>query len=177
MSFDYISSYAPTNEVMEDTNLSESSNSFLIKTTTNINMELGVNLSEQNLELLVETNDNSKIRQYMFEYTYSGKTIRDQVVDLSRQQNRSSGKISCSWHINLSKPKASAIGDMGSKQILPLLTAKFPDYIIHKYDLYNAIQKSYLTPHILAVQQQQINGSLLYHVQLWPKNNIYELQM
>ncbi|CAG8780267.1 4643_t:CDS:2, partial [Cetraspora pellucida] len=93
MSFDYISSYAPTNEVMEDTNLSESSNSSLIETTTNINVELGVNLLGQDLELSVgdsyqswdlaeaylnnyaktkgfslrrkrvETNDNGEIRQ------------------------------------------------------------------------------------------------------------------
>ncbi|CAG8662050.1 24872_t:CDS:2, partial [Gigaspora rosea] len=38
------------------------------------------------------------------------------------------------------------------------------------------VLKAYLTPHILAVQQQQINGSLLYRAQLWPRNNIYELQ-
>ncbi|CAG8457615.1 8657_t:CDS:2, partial [Scutellospora calospora] len=32
-------------------------------------------------------------------------------------------------------------GKMSSKQILLLLTAKFLDYIIHKRDLYNAVQK------------------------------------
>ncbi|PKY30732.1 hypothetical protein RhiirB3_447968 [Rhizophagus irregularis] len=32
-------------------------------------------------------------------------------------------------------------GNMGSKQIYPLLVASFPDQYIHKRDLYNAIQK------------------------------------
>ncbi len=32
-------------------------------------------------------------------------------------------------------------GNMGSKQILPLLVAQFPDHTIHTCDLYNAIQK------------------------------------
>ncbi|CAG8795175.1 22931_t:CDS:2, partial [Cetraspora pellucida] len=131
----------------------------------------------------VEFNNNGEGRQRTFECTHSGKCVSNQVVDLSQQRNRSSGKISCPWHINLSKPKESAVviitsiigehnhqlqsdirlyapkyrklsseilekiefyvtkGKIGSKQMLPLLTSEFPDYIIHKRDLYNAVQK------------------------------------
>ena len=32
-------------------------------------------------------------------------------------------------------------GNMGSKQILPLLTTKFPDHVIHSCNLYNAVQR------------------------------------
>ena len=32
-------------------------------------------------------------------------------------------------------------GNMGAKQIYPLLVASFPDQVIHKRDLYNTIQK------------------------------------
>ncbi|CAG8707615.1 17424_t:CDS:1, partial [Gigaspora rosea] len=105
------------------------------------------------------------------------------VIDLSRQRNRHSGKILCPWHINLSKPKNSAVviitsiigehnhqiqpdvvlyapkyrrlsseileriefyvtkGKMGSKQMLTLLANEFPNHVIHKRDLYNAVQK------------------------------------
>ncbi|CAG8782333.1 9434_t:CDS:1, partial [Gigaspora rosea] len=109
--------------------------------------------------------------------------VSNKVVDLSRQRNKNSKKISCPWHVNLSKPKMFAVviitsiigdynhqmqpdvmlyapkyrkpspeileiiefyiikGNMGSKQIFQLLTAKFTDHIIHKPDLYNTIQK------------------------------------
>ncbi|CAG8548192.1 6837_t:CDS:2, partial [Dentiscutata heterogama] len=116
-------------------------------------------------------------------YAKAKECVSNQVVDLLRQRNRSSGKISCPWHINLSKPKESAVviitsiigehnyqlqsdiglyapkyrkllseilekiefyitkGKIGSKQILPLLTSEFSDHIIHKRNLYNAVQK------------------------------------
>ncbi|CAG8677600.1 10367_t:CDS:2, partial [Dentiscutata heterogama] len=133
--------------------------------------------------LSVEFNNNGEVRRCTFEYTHFGECVSNQVVDLSQQRNRSLGKISCPWHINLSKPKKSAVviitsiigehnhqlqsdiglyapkyrklsseilekiefyitkGKIRSKQMLPLLTSEFPDHIIHKRNLYNAVQK------------------------------------
>ena len=131
----------------------------------------------------VTTNNEGEITRRTFECTHFGEHVSNQVIDLSRQRNRNSRKISCPWHINLSKKKSASVititsvigehnhqmqpdialyalkyrklspeiletiefyvtkGNMGSKQILPLLTAKFPDHVIHNRDLYNAVQR------------------------------------
>ncbi|CAG8753034.1 1630_t:CDS:2 [Cetraspora pellucida] len=136
----------------------------------------------------VTINNDGEVRRRTFECSHSGEPISNKVVDLSQQCNRNSKKVSCTWHVNLSKPKSSPVilvtsivgehnhemqpdamlydpkyrklsteiiesiefyvtkGNMRSKQILSLLTAKFPDHIIHKHDLYNAIQKFRTTP-------------------------------
>ncbi|CAG8813000.1 6770_t:CDS:2, partial [Gigaspora rosea] len=52
-------------------------------------------------------------------------------------------------------------GNMGSKQIFPLLTAKFHDYTIHKPDLYNAIQKFRTTPSKRHQEAQRFVENLL----------------
>ncbi|CAG8830821.1 21674_t:CDS:2, partial [Cetraspora pellucida] len=131
----------------------------------------------------VVTDSNGEVRRHTFECSCSGESVSNQVIDLSRQRDRASIKVSCSWHINLYKQKLSpnvtitsivgehnhqlqpdaalfapkyrklsseiletiefyiTKGNMGSKQILPLLTAQFSNHIIHKSDLYNAVQR------------------------------------
>ncbi|CAB4473727.1 unnamed protein product [Rhizophagus irregularis] len=118
-----------------------------------------------------------------FECSFSGKSVSNQVIDITHQRERASKKIMCPWHINLTKLKSSmeisitsiigqhnhsmiadaqlyipkycrlsddviekinfyvTKGNMGAKQIYPLLVAGFPDQYIHKRDLYNMIQK------------------------------------
>ncbi|CAG8553025.1 9207_t:CDS:2 [Dentiscutata heterogama] len=130
----------------------------------------------------VEVSDNGEVRRCTFECTHSGEVSENKVIDISQQRNRKSNKISCPWHINLSKLKLSAVvviisivgehnhqlhpnvslyapkhrrlssqilksiefyvkkGKLGSKQISSLLIVAFPDYMIYKCDLYNAIQ-------------------------------------
>ena len=129
----------------------------------------------------VTTNNEGKITRRTFECTHSGEHVSNQVIDFSQQRNRNSRKISCPWHINLSKKKSASIititsvigehnhqmqpdivlyapkyrklspeiletiefyvtkGNMRSKQILPLLTIKFSDHVIHSHNLYNAV--------------------------------------
>ncbi|CAB4443692.1 unnamed protein product [Rhizophagus irregularis] len=130
----------------------------------------------------VESDNNGIVRRRTFECSFSGKPISNQIIDITHQRQRSSRKIMCPWHINLTMPKSSTEvsitsitgehnhsmitdihlhapyrklsneileriefyvnkGNMGSKQIYPLLVASFPDQYIYKRDLYNAIQK------------------------------------
>ncbi|CAG8578859.1 19649_t:CDS:2, partial [Gigaspora rosea] len=127
--------------------------------------------------MIVGTNNSNKL------LVETEPAVSNKVVDISRQRNRISVKISCSWHINLSQPKSSPVviitsiigehnhqlqpdialyalkyrklsseileqikfyvtnGNMESKQIFPLLTAQFTSHTIHKNDLYNAVQR------------------------------------
>ncbi|EXX66232.1 hypothetical protein RirG_125810 [Rhizophagus irregularis DAOM 197198w] len=130
----------------------------------------------------VESDNNRIVRRRTFECSFLGKSISNQIIDITHQRQRSSRKIMCPWHINLTMPKSSTEvsitsitgehnhsmitdihlhapyrklsneileriefyvnkGNMGSKQIYPLLVASFPDQYIYKRDLYNAIQK------------------------------------
>ncbi|CAG8789747.1 5285_t:CDS:2, partial [Cetraspora pellucida] len=135
----------------------------------------------KNDEIYTEDSQNSDIE--LENVTHISVAISNQVIDSTQQHQRPSRKIGCSWHINLTNPKASLVigitsiveqhnhfmipdislyapkyhrllediieqiifyitkGNIGSKQIYPLLVASFPDCIIYKQDLYNAIQK------------------------------------
>ncbi|CAB4493479.1 unnamed protein product [Rhizophagus irregularis] len=55
----------------------------------------------------VESDNNRIVRCRTFECSFSGKSISNQIIDITHQRQRSSQKIICPWHINLTMPKSS----------------------------------------------------------------------
>jgi hypothetical protein len=56
----------------------------------------------------VEVDKDGVVRRRTFECSSSGKSVSNQVIDITHQRERASRKIMCPWHINLTKPKSSA---------------------------------------------------------------------
>ncbi|UZO09960.1 uncharacterized protein OCT59_030169 [Rhizophagus irregularis] len=55
----------------------------------------------------VESDNNRIVRRRTFECSFLGKSISNQIIDITHQRQRSSRKIMCPWHINLTMPKSS----------------------------------------------------------------------
>ncbi|CAG8486451.1 1863_t:CDS:2, partial [Scutellospora calospora] len=103
----------------------------------------------------VVTDSNREVRQHTFKCSYSGESVSNQVIDLSRQRDLGEHNHQLQPDATLFAPKYRKLsseiletiefyvtkGNMGSKQILPLLTTHFSNHIIHKSDLYNTVQR------------------------------------
>ncbi|CAJ0826951.1 6163_t:CDS:2 [Entrophospora sp. SA101] len=110
----------------------------------------------------VERDDMGMVRKRTYDCEHGGRYTPKKKAAIHEQRNRTSKRIECGWHINLSFPKTKAAspknrnlpkavlediefytihGNLGVTTQRQLLKAKYPNHQLPARDISNAVQK------------------------------------